>query len=93
MFSNKDIPVTAFLNFQLLYQIELAIEADSAPSVDEVIDETSERLGASPPLSQYYRPMNTGAVFGLLYATLVVPKELNSADYFHDCPAQSFKVL
>lgn len=51
-------------------------------NIEELIKLTSERLGSSPSLESYFDPINSGAIFGFLYTTLVVPKELNNPEYF-----------
>ena len=78
----EQIPVSAYVNFQVLYDLERLIVENPDSTIRQLLDLTSSRLGADPPLSSYYRPMNPGALFGFLYATLVVPKELGDANYF-----------
>ena len=81
---NDQIPVSAYINFHLLYEIEQEIESSSELKLNAIVEKTSTRIGAEPPLSHFYRPMNAGSLFCFLYATLVVPKELTSIDYFNE---------
>ena len=78
----EQIPVSAYANFQVLYDLERLIVENPEATIRQLLDMTSSRLGIDAPLSSYYRPMNPGALFGFLYATLVVPKELGDNDYF-----------
>ena len=78
----EQIPVSAYTNFQVLFDLQRLIVENPDATVRELIDSTSDRLGLDPPMFDYYRPMNPGALFGFLYATLVVPKEMASSDYF-----------
>lgn len=80
----EQIPISAFLNFQVLYGLEQMILKDPSCTVQQLIDSTSGRINSVPPLNQFYRPMNPGALFGFLYATLVVPKEMGSPSYFSE---------
>ena len=83
----EQIPVSAYANFQVLYDLERLIVESPDSTVRQLLDLTSSRLGVDPPLSTYYRPMNPGALFGFLYATLVVPKELGNTNYFKNFDA------
>ena len=78
----EQIPVSAYTNFQVLFDLQRLIVENPNATVRQLIDGTSSRLGVDPPMFDYFRPMNPGALFGFLYATLVVPKELGSANYF-----------
>ena len=78
----EQIPVSAYANFQVLFDLQRLIVENPDATVRQLIETTSDRLGLDPPMLDYYRPMNPGALFGFLYATLVVPKELASTDYF-----------
>lgn len=80
----EQIPVSAYVNFQVMFDLERLILEKPDATIRDLLDTTSTRLGADPPLSVYYRPMNPGALFAFLYATLVVPKEMSSTDYFTD---------
>ena len=78
----EQIPVSAYVNFQVMFDLERLILEKPDSTVRDLLETTSKRIGASPPLWDFYRPMNPGALFSFLYATLVVPKEIVSVDYF-----------
>lgn len=78
----EQIPVSAYVNFQIMFDLDLLILEKPDSTIRDLLETTSARLGVNPPLFTHYRPMNPGALFSFLYATLVVPKEMSSADYF-----------
>ena len=86
----NQIPIWGYINFQIFYELHLAIQENQTAilTINELIERTNKRIGSSPPLTSYFGPINSGANFGFLYTTLVVPKELNSLEYYEGIEIQ-----
>ncbi|UTW66224.1 hypothetical protein KFE94_16470 [bacterium SCSIO 12643] len=90
----KEIPTWAYINFQLLYQINKAKDNGelSELTVSDLINNTSEHIGSNIPLESFYSPVNSGSVFSFLYSLLVVPKELFKKENYDLFKEFEFKI-
>jgi hypothetical protein len=89
MTHQEQIPIWSYINFQLLYQIELARQKNmlSKMTISDLIEKTSKHIVINKPLLDFYTPINSGSIFAFLYSLLVVPKELfknDKYDFFMD---------